>query len=101
MTKVDSQINLVVLGNIEDVFFVLHVHRHKLVANFRSVLSIVYRAEKLSFDVLFQLKVAFKFDAFTLDLLAPAILIKAFSEKNHVGQYDPIVIFIDPIRHSI
>jgi hypothetical protein len=97
MAKVDGQIDLIVLGNVENVFLVLHVYGHKFIANFRSMLSVVHRAEKLSFYILLQLKVAFKFDTFTFDLLAPAILIKAFSEKNDIGQYDPIVVFIDSI----
>ena len=101
MTEVDGQVDLIVLWDVKDVLLVLHVNCHELVANFRSVLRIVDRAEQLSLDILLQLHVGLKLDAFALDLFAPAVLIEALSEENDVGQDDLVVVFVDSIRHSI
>lgn len=85
MAKVDGEIDLVVLRDVENVFLVLHVHSHELVANFWRVLSVVDRAEELSLDVLLQLDVAFKFDALGFNFFAPAIFVEALSEEDNVS----------------
>ena len=85
MAKVNGEVDLVVLGDVENVLLVLHVHSHELVANFWGVLRIVNWAEELPLDVLLKLDVAFKFDAFTLNFLAPAIFVEALSEEDHVS----------------
>lgn len=85
VAQVNGEINLIVLRDVEDVLLVLHVHRHELVADFWRMLCIVNRAEKLPLNVLLKLDVAFKFDALALNFLAPAILVEAFSEKDHVS----------------
>jgi hypothetical protein len=101
MAEINGKVDLVVLGDVENVLLVLHVHSHELVANFWRVLSIVHRAEELSLDVLLQFDVAFKFDAFTLDLFAPAVLVEALSKEDHVGQNRTIVILVDPVTHPV
>ena len=101
MAEVDGQINLVVLWDVKDVLLVLHVNCHELVADLRGMLGVVHRAEQLSLDVLLEFHVRLKLDAFALDLLAPSVLVEALSEEDDVGQDNFIVIFIDPIRHSI
>lgn len=45
VAQVDRQVDLVRLGNGNLRLFVLQVHSHKLVADFRGVLSIVIQAE--------------------------------------------------------
>lgn len=101
MAEVDGEVNLVMLRDVEDALLVLHVHRHKLVANFWRVLSVVHRAEELSLDVLLKLDVAFKFDSFTLNFLAPAILVEALSEKDHVSQDSSVVVLVNPVAHPV
>lgn len=85
MAKIDGEVDLVVLGDVENVLLVLHVHSHELIANFWSVLRIVNRAEELPLNVLFELDVTFKFDTLTLNFLAPAIFVEALSEEDHVS----------------
>jgi hypothetical protein len=85
VAKVDCEIDLVVFWDVEDVLFVFHVHCNKLIANLRRMLSIVDKAELLSFDVNFQNWVAFKSNTFTFDLFTPSIFIKAFPEENDIG----------------
>lgn len=41
VAKVNGEVDLVVLGDVEDVLLILHVHSHELVANFWGVLRIV------------------------------------------------------------
>jgi hypothetical protein len=90
-----------VLWDIKNVLFVLHVNSHELVAYFWRVLRIVNRAEELPLDVLLQLNVAFKLDAFALDFLAPTIFVKALSEEDNIGKDSTIVILVDSIAHSV
>ena len=101
MAQVDGEVDLVVLRDVENVLLVLHVHSHELVANFWGVLRIVNWAEELPLNVLLKLDVAFKFDAFTLNFLAPAIFVKALSEENHVSKDRAIVILVDSVTHSV
>lgn len=85
MAKVNGEVDLVVLGDVENVLLVLHVHSHELIANFWGVLRIVNWAEELPLNVLLKLDVTFKFDALTLNFLAPAIFVEALSEEDHVS----------------
>jgi hypothetical protein len=101
VAKVDGKIDLVVLRDIEDVFLVLHVHRHELVANFWRVFGVVNRAEELPLNVLLQLDIAFKFDALALNFLSPAVLVEALSEEDHVGEDRAVVILVDPVAHPV
>ena len=101
MTKVDGKIDLIVLWDVEDVFLVLHVYGHKLVANLWSMLSVVDKAELLGLDVYLEHWVAFKSDAFTFDFLSPTILVEAFSEKDYVGQHGLVISLVDAVRHPV
>ena len=101
VAKVNGEVDLVVLRDVKNVLLVLHVHSHELVANFWGVLRIVNWAEELPLNVLLKLDVAFKFDAFTLNFLAPAIFVKALSEENHVSKDRAIVILVDSVTHSV
>lgn len=85
MAQVDGQIDLIVLGDVENVLLVLHVHSHELVANLRRVLGIVHETELFRLDIQLQLWVVFQTDAFALDLLAPAVLIQTLPEEDNVG----------------
>jgi len=42
VAQIYSEINLVVFCYVKYRFLIFHVHRHKLIANFRSVFSIIY-----------------------------------------------------------
>lgn len=101
MAKVDGKIDLVVLWDVEDVLFVLHVYGNELVANFRRMLGVVDKAELLGLDVNFKDWVAFKSDAFTFNFLSPTVLVETLSEKDHVGQYSLVVILVDAVAHPV
>ena len=51
MTQIDGKINLVVFLNVYQTLLVLHVYCHKLVADLRSVFSVVHQTELFSLDV--------------------------------------------------
>ena len=101
MAEVNRQVDLVVLGDVKDVLLVLHVHSHKLVANLWCMLGVVNQTKLLGLDIDFQLWIILKSDAFTLDLLAPAVFVEAFSEEDDVGEHNPVVELVDPIAHSV
>lgn len=101
MAKVDGEIDLVVLWDVEDVLFVLHVYGHKLVANFRCMLGVVHEAELLGLDVNFKDWVAFKSDAFAFNFLAPTILVETLSEENHIGQNCFVIVLVDAVTHPV
>ena len=75
MAKVDGQVDLVMLRDVKDVLLVLHVNCYELIADLWSMLGIIHRTEEFSLDILLELHVCLKFDAFTLDLLAPSVLV--------------------------
>lgn len=75
MAEVDSQVYLVRLGYIELVSLVLHVHSNELIANLRSVLSIVYQAELLGFHFLAKILIFLYLDTLRLNLLLPSDLV--------------------------
>ena len=101
MAEVDGQIDLVVLGNVNDRFLVLHVHRHELVADLGCMLGVVHQAELFVGDIGLELWVVLELDALAFDLLAPAVLVEAFAEKDHVGQHDFVVVLVDTVAHSV
>lgn len=101
MAEVDGEIDLVVLWDVEDVLFVLHVHGNELIANFRCMLGVVHKAELLGLDVDLKHWVAFKSDALALDFLSPSVLIEAFSEENNVGQNGLVVSLVDTVAHPV
>jgi len=101
VAKVDGKIDLVMLWDVEDVLFVLHVYGNELVANFRRMLGVVHEAELLGLDINFKHRVAFKSDAFTFNFLSPAVLVKTFSEKDHIGQYSLVVVLVDAVAHPV
>jgi len=101
VAKVDGKIDLVVLWDVEDVLFVLHVYGNELVANFRRMLGVVDKAELLGLDVNFKDWVAFKSDAFTFNFLTPTVLVETLSEKDYVGQYGFVVILVDAVAHPV
>lgn len=101
MAEVDGQVDLVVLRYLKNGLLVLHVNCDKLVANLRSVLSIVHQAELVRGDLLFQLGILIESDALGLDLLAPAVLVQALSEKDHVAQHDLVVAVVDAVAHPV
>lgn len=89
------------LGNVYDVLLVLHVHCDELVANFRSMLSVVDKAELLILDVHLHLWIIVQPDAFTFDFLAPAIFVQTFSEENHIRQNGSVIVVVNPVAHSV
>ena len=101
MTQVDRQIDLVVLGNVENVLLVLHVHRHEFVADLGCMLRIVDETELFRLDVQLQLGVVLKSDAFALNLLAPPIFVEALSEEDHVREHCFVVELVYPIAHAV
>jgi len=101
MAKVDGKIDLVVLWDVEDVFLVLHVYGHELVANFRCMLGVVHKAELLSFDINFKDWVAFKSDAFAFYFLAPTILVETLSKENNIGQNSLVIVLVNAIAHPV
>jgi CRISPR/Cas system endoribonuclease Cas6 (RAMP superfamily) len=101
VAKVDGKIDLVVLWDVEDVLFVLHVHGNEFIANFRCMLGVVHEAELLGLDVNFKDWVAFKSNAFTFNFLSPTVLVKTLSEEDNVGQYSLVVILVDAVAHPI
>lgn len=101
MAEVDSQINLIMLWNLKNRLLVLHVNCDKFVADLRSVLSIVDKAELVRGDLLFQLWVFIESNTFRLNFLAPAVLIQALSEKDHIGKDYPVVRVIDAVAHPV
>lgn len=101
MAKVDGQIDLVVLGNVNDRFLVLHVHRHELVADLGRMLGVVHQAELFVGDIGLELWVVLELDALAFDLLAPAVLVQAFTEEDDVGQHRGVVRLVDPVAHSV
>ena len=101
MAKVDCKVDLVMLWDIKDVLFILHVHCHKFIANFRCMLGVVHEAELLGLDVNFKDWVAFKSDAFAFNFLAPTILVETLSEENHVGQNRFVIVLVDAVTHPV
>ena len=88
VAEVDGKVDLVVFGDVQHALLVLHVHGHELVADLRRVLGVVDQAKLLVLDVSLQLRIVFESDAFTLDLLAPPVLVQAFPEEDHVSHYE-------------
>jgi hypothetical protein len=41
VAKVDGEVDLVMLGDVEDVFLVLHVYSHELIAYFWRMFGVV------------------------------------------------------------
>ena len=72
------------LGDVENVFLVFHVDGDKLVTDLGGVFGVVNQTELLGFDVDLELRVVLKLDSLTFDLLAPAVLVQALSEEDHV-----------------
>lgn len=101
MAKVDSQVDLVVLRYLKNGLLVLHVNCDKFVANLGSVLSIVHQAELVRGDLLFQLGVLIESDTLRLNFLAPAVFVEALSEKDHVGEHNPIVAKVNAVTHPV
>ena len=101
VAKIDRQIDLVVFRDFENRLFVLHVHRHQLVADLWRVLCVVDEAELLVGDLLLQVRPRLELDAFALNLLPPAVLVQALAEENHVRQHDTIVGEVDAVAHPV
>jgi len=101
VAQVDGQVDLVVLRDVENVLFVLHVHRHELVADLGRVFSVVHQAELLCLDVLLQLGVVVQPDALALNFLAPAVFVQALAEEDHVGQDNLVVSLVDAVAHAV
>lgn len=101
MTKIDCQINLIMLANIEHVFFVLHIYCDKLIAYLWGMFTIVYLTKLFISDEMLYFRLFIQINSFAFNLLAPSIFIQTFSEKNHVRHNCFIVNFIDSIAHPI
>lgn len=101
MAKVDREVYLVVLRNVDDRLLVLHVNGHKLVADFGRVLCIINQTELLVSNVVFHFWIVLQFDAFTLDLLSPAILVEALAEEDHVGEHSFVVSSVESVAHPV
>ena len=101
MTKIDCQINLIMLANIEHVFFVLHIYCDKLIAYLWGMFTIVYLTKLFISDEMLYFRLFIQINSFTFNLLAPSIFIQTFSEKNHVRHNCFIVNFIDAIAHPV
>ena len=101
MTKIDCQINLIMLANIEHVFFVLHIYCDKLIAYLWGMFTIVYLTKLFISDEMLYFRLFIQINSFAFNLLAPSIFIQTFSEKNHVRHNCFIVNFIDSIAHPV
>lgn len=100
MAKIDCKINLVVFLDVDQTLFVFHVDCYKLIADFWSMLSVVHKAELLSFYVCFHLRMSIQSDTFTLNFFTPSIFIEAFSEKNDISQNNSVIVLVNSIAHS-
>lgn len=101
MAQIDGQIHLVMLRDVVNVLFVLHIHRYELITDFRGVLSVVHKAKLLGFDILLQFRIVIKSNTFRLYLLSPTVLIKALSKEDNIRQYDLVVVLVDSVAHAI
>lgn len=91
VAQVDGQVDLVGLRNRYLSLFVLQVHCHELVANLRSVLSVVIQTE-LAFVLGIHIRRALAvFGAtvllFGLGFLLPADLVEALAEQDDIGKH--------------
>ena len=100
-TKIDCQINLIMLANIEHVFFVLHIYCDKLIAYLWGMFTIVYLTKLFISDEMLYFRLFIQINSFAFNLLAPSIFIQTFSEKNHVRHNCFIINFIDSIAHPV
>ena len=89
------------LWDFEDIFLVLHVYRHKFIADLWSMLSVVHKAELLGLNFKLELWVVVQLDAFGFNLLAPAILVQALSEEDNVGKYRLVVVLVNAVAHPV
>ena len=89
------------LGDVKYVLFVFHVHCDELIANLGCMFSIVDQTELLGLDIHLQLWVVLQSDAFTLYLLAPAVLVETFPEEDDISQHNPVVKLVNPIAHPV
>jgi len=101
MTKVNGEINLVVFGNVNNRLLVLHVNSHKLVTNFRCVLSIINQAKLFVCDVVFHFGIVLKLYAFALNFFTPSVLVKALTEKDHISEDGFVVATVDSVTHPV
>ena len=101
MAQVDGEVYLIVLWNVENVFFVLHVYRDKFVAYLWSMFSVINQTKLFCFDIQLQLRVGIESNAFAFDLLSPTVLVEAFSEEDYVGHHSLVVILVDSIAHAV
>lgn len=101
MAKIDGQVDLVVLRDVKDVLLVLHVNSHELVADFWGVLCVIDQTKLLVLDVHLELWIVFQAYALTFDLLAPAILVEALPEEDHVGQHNFVVELVYSDAHAV
>ena len=101
MTQINSQINLIMLANIEYFFFVFHIDCHKFIANLRSMLCIIYFTKLFIRNFILQLWLLIQINCLTFNLFTPSIFIQTFSEKNHIKYNCFIVNFIYSVAHSV
>mmetsp|Transcript_39602 Transcript_39602/g.60591 ORF Transcript_39602/g.60591 Transcript_39602/m.60591 type:complete len:348 (-) Transcript_39602:10-1053(-) len=89
------------LRDVIDALLVLHVHSHELVADLGRVLGVVHLAEQVVLDLGLHLGVVLQHDLLALDFLAPAVLVQALAEENHIGEHGLVVGLVDAVAHAV
>jgi len=95
MAKIDSQVDLVRLWDIELVSFVLHVDSNELIADLWCMFSVVHKAELFSLHLSAKIFIFLDLDALRFNLLLPTDFVQALSEKDHVHEDYLVKVFID------
>ena len=101
MAQVDSQIDLIWLGDFYLSLFILHEDGDELIADLGSVLCVVVEAEGLGLHVLLEVGVLLQLDLVGLLLLHPPNLIKALPKQNHVRQHRLKKTIVHLLRQSV
>jgi len=101
VAEVDGQVDLVRLRDVELVAFVLHVHRHELVADLGCVLGVVHQAEILRVHLLLELLVLVELDALALYFLLPPDLVQALPEEYDVHKHDLVETLVHLLRDFV
>jgi len=99
VTQVNGEINLVWLGDINQIVLpLLHEDSNKLIADLGGMFGVVVQTELLAKLTFLPLRLFLNLDVFGLELFAPAELIKALTEEHCVGYNDLVEVIIDLLR---
>lgn len=90
MAEVYCEIYLIRLGYLKTASLLFHVDSNEFIADFRSMLSIVYQAELICLNLVSQGFIFVNLNAFAFNFLLPADLIQALSEQYHISKHNLI-----------